>query len=151
LKVRGDGTCTTSAGCSDALCTGGRCCDKPCDGICQGCDYRGCVATPNTDNQCGSAGAMISCAAFSTHCRPYRDVPKNVCAAFGECVQPGDLDSCKAHTDAPDGTACSSAACGGAGSCMGGSCTCMQDIATHVPPRTVPPRSLSCDASGAGG
>ena len=58
-----------------------------------------------------------------TECRRYGDLPANHCAAFGQCGEPGNLTGCTAFTDAPDGTACSQAACeGGAAACRAGGC-----------------------------
>lgn len=117
--------CTVTSGCSEGICTGGFCCDTPCDGICQRCGANGCVETPVADARCGGAGGgVISCAALSTECRTYQDQPMNRCAAFNLCIEPGSLSECDTYTDAPDGTACASAAGGEhvAGACRAGVC-----------------------------
>ena len=116
--------CTSVSGCADTFCSGGFCCDTPCDGICQRCGANGCIEAPPSDNRCGSDGGTISCAALDTVCRAYRDVPTNRCQAFGVCAESGSPAVCTDFTDAPDGTACTSAAGGQlvGGTCRAGAC-----------------------------
>jgi MYXO-CTERM domain-containing protein len=140
--------CAMAGGCADGFCTGGACCDAPCDGVCQACGSNGCVETPATDVRCntGPDGGALSCASLSTACRTFTDLPAaaNQCVAFGQCAQPGQ---CTAFVDAPDGTACPAADCGGMGACMAGICACAGQTPPHLPARAAP-AGCACTVGG---
>jgi hypothetical protein len=48
----------TASGCADGYCSGGTCCNAPCDGPCEACGANGCVETPATDERCGGTGRL---------------------------------------------------------------------------------------------
>jgi hypothetical protein len=135
-------SCTIDGVCRDGVCTGGKCCDRVCDGVCNACGKNGCVDVPPTDGRCGSG--PVSCAPLDSECRDYSDLPASRCASFGRCAQAGSLDDCTTFSNKPDGTACSSVVCGGMGQCLAGGCSCMSVLPTF-PPRQVP----GCNLSGA--
>jgi hypothetical protein len=115
--------CTHVGGCADGFCTGKRCCDTPCDAICEACGDDGCFVAPPSDARCATPGSV--CGALSTACRTFLDPPgaiANQCAAFGECADPAGLDRCTAYVDQPDGTACPCG--GGSAACSSGACDC---------------------------
>jgi hypothetical protein len=116
LRARG-ASCGSAAQCSDGFCAGGVCCDSACDGVCQACDARGCLATPAADARC----SVLACAALSTECRSFSDGASGQCEAFGRCATAGSLSECTQFTDAPDGTPCAT------GTCQAGSCVAPGD------------------------
>lgn len=133
------GVCNGMAsGCGLGFCTGGHCCDAPCDGICQACGANGCIEVPPMESRCPAM--PVSCKALSTECRVFTDPPANRCSSFGECASSADLTDCTMFTNAPDGTACSE------GSCLTGECLAMSvpnDFRRQLP-------AAGCDAGGGG-
>jgi hypothetical protein len=118
--------CVASTNCAEGICTGGACCDTPCDGICQACGKKGCVETPASDARCPAM--PVSCAALSTECRTWTDPPANRCSAYGECAASQALSECTTFSNRPDGTACES----GNGSCLDGTCVYASVISPYV-------------------
>jgi MYXO-CTERM domain-containing protein len=144
--------CTAATGCSDGICTGGVCCNTPCDGICRACSADGCVVTPPSDGRCGENG-VISCSSLSTTCRTYQDQPMSRCAAFGQCAESGSLAECVTFTDVPDDTACDApcAAVLGPAVCRAGACVCPSEVLIGMEPRSIPPPDCSMGGGGPGG
>jgi MYXO-CTERM domain-containing protein len=151
LGLRGLGSpCSDASGCVVGFCTGGVCCDTPCDGICQACGANGCVNTPPSDARC-NPGVSISCTSLSTTCRTFQDQPLNRCVSFGECAETASLDECTTFTNAPDNTACSSDACGSMGVCTAGDCGCMSEALPQSTVRMLTPAPPNgCSAAGGG-
>jgi len=101
-------TCAIDSGCNAGFCVAGRCCDSPCDGVCEACSEGGrCQVAPD-DERCPT----ITCSEASNTCATFPETQStNRCQSPGVCKT-----ECDPLTVALD-TACAEVAPGLAGVC----------------------------------